>query len=121
MKAYQRNLCLGALLLLLTVAQAGVIIQSDGVGETLDGPEVTTINTNNYGSKLQMPYSGAKVIWGPNWNSERAGVTKVFTETFKLLCDEPVVLHAAADNSFEISINGWVILSGNDINQVYKV
>lgn len=107
--------------LLSCLVQGGVIIQSDGVGETLEGPEVVTISSHNYGSLLSMPYPGAKVIWGPNWNNEHGGVTKVFSETFKLVCKEPVTIYVAADNAFQLFINGWEILSGNNINKVYQV
>ena len=88
------------IVLLAAFSHADIVIQSDGIGETLEGPETVTINTYNYGSNLQMPYNGAKVIWGPNWNNEHAGVTKVFSETFKLLCNEPITITAAADNAF---------------------
>ena len=58
-----------AVAILAAAAQANILIQSDGVGEVLDGPEAVTISNYNYGGRLEMPYDGAKVIWGPNWNS----------------------------------------------------
>ena len=48
-------------------------------------------------------------------------MSKKFTETFKLLCNEPVIVYIAADNAFELFINGWKIQVGDDINKVYKV
>ena len=108
------------LTLLLASTKCGVIIQSDGIGEVLQGPEQVTISNFNYGSLLKMSYDGAKVIWGANWNSESDRATKTFIETFKVWCKEPIFIYIGADNAFEVFINGYSILQGNDISKVYR-
>ena len=86
---------------LLAFSNAGVIIQSDLNGETIQGsPAPVVENTFNYGSHMTLP--GAKVIWGSNWNSSPAGETLTFVEYFKPYCSSPITVKASADDAFDL-------------------
>ena len=79
---------------LLAFSQAGVIIQSDLKGEQLkDGDKVVE---NPKITNYKMPEKGAKVIWGPTYNSAKNGEKREVVEFFKTFCDAPVEISAAA-------------------------
>ena len=67
------------ILSLLSTSYAGVVAQSDLNGQVLlDGDKVTQ-NTHDYGEgKFEMPVKGAKLIWGPNWDSSKKGEKRLF-------------------------------------------
>ena len=48
-----------------------------------------------------------------------------FVQHFKPYCDGEITISAAADNEFQINVSPAIapnpVLSGNDINKVYKV
>ena len=48
-------------------AESRVVIQSDNIGETLDGPGPIAINNLNYTKAITDVAIGAKVIWDQNF------------------------------------------------------
>ena len=103
-------------LLILVSSGQDVLIQSDGIGEELLGGGTLDFSLFDYGSGMQMPVPGAKIIWTENWNSESAGATITVVETFKAFCSGPISVHVNADNIFEVQVNtSPILLTGSNL------
>lgn len=106
-----KSILLLTLLVFSLNATGTVIIQSDGIGEILDGPGNAVTHSYNYGWAFPLP--GAQPIWDSNWSSVPAGTTRVFSETFTLLCKSPVTLYVAAVGHAEVYLNGQFLTSAD--------
>lgn len=65
---------------------------------------------------------GADLIWSPRHESDNIPVSQChFRKKFTLINPEKAEIFVAADDSFELYVNGQLVQSGSEINSVYQI